>query len=72
MLGSYYLQQQEKLGQQFQELVLAPAASLHPDLGQACQSLEELPLRWVPRVRPRKFGKLLDGDVQACKQVHGV
>ena len=28
-----------------------------------------LPLTWRPRVRPRKFGAVLPGDVTTCRQV---
>ena len=28
-----------------------------------------LPLSWVPRLEPRRFGKVLKGDVAACRDV---
>lgn len=28
-----------------------------------------LPLAWVERMQPRKFGRVLDGDVAACLKV---
>ncbi|KAK9862393.1 hypothetical protein WJX84_009196, partial [Apatococcus fuscideae] len=34
-----------------------------------CQGLEELPIEWVPRLQPRRFGKVLEGEIAACRQV---
>ena len=31
--------------------------------------LRDLKLEWVPRLLPRAFGKVLSGELQACKQV---
>ena len=28
-----------------------------------------LPLMWTHRPRPRRFGKVLDGDIEACNKV---
>jgi hypothetical protein len=30
---------------------------------------EQLPLLWRPRLTPRKFGKVLPGEVGTCRQV---
>eukprot|EP00899_Mesostigma_viride_P021277 jgi/Mesvir1/29150/Mv25113-RA.1 len=38
--------------------------------GEACRGGEDaLPLEWVPRRRPRRFGKVLPGEVAACARV---
>lgn len=29
----------------------------------------DLPLAWVARMQPRKFGRVLDGDIAACQKV---
>jgi 1-aminocyclopropane-1-carboxylate deaminase/D-cysteine desulfhydrase-like pyridoxal-dependent ACC family enzyme len=33
------------------------------------QQEEQLPLSWVPRVVPRRFGKVLPGEACACRYV---
>lgn len=52
----YYQQQQHDL--------LAAFSSMHPH----CE-VDGLPLDWVSRMTPRKFGSVLPGDIQACKKV---
>ena len=33
------------------------------------EELHELPIKWVPRIQPRRFGKVLPGEIGACRQV---
>ena len=39
------------------------------DLPGELALMKPLPLTWTQRLRPRRFGKVLDGDVDASKQV---
>jgi len=36
---------------------------------KVAETLKKLPLEWVDRLRPRKFGNVLPGEIATCKQV---
>lgn len=46
-----------------------PSLACCPCVQVEAGALPELPLQWVGRARPRKFGRVLDGEVAACRQV---
>lgn len=56
---AYYLDQQHQLVQAF-------ASELW---GDAIPPEAQLPLRWLSRQVPRKFGNVLPGDIAACRDV---
>ncbi|KAK9816307.1 hypothetical protein WJX74_006529 [Apatococcus lobatus] len=45
------------------------SAFAHQHLGGLHEDLKELPIEWVPRIEPRRFGKVLPGEIGACRQV---
>jgi D-cysteine desulfhydrase len=56
----YYREQEKRM----LEMLQASDEYRSLDLGSC-------PIEWVPRPRPRKFGGLLPGDVEMCRQVAG-
>ena len=33
------------------------------------KDLSKLPIEWRPRIEPRRFGKVMPGEIGACRQV---
>ena len=46
-----------------------PASAEAARAASVAQQEEQLPLSWVPRVVPRRFGKVLPGEACACRYV---
>ncbi len=67
----YYEQQAAELAAAFQQQFDFAL----PDGGNAEAPHAALPLDWVERARPRRFGNVLPGEVAACRNVardHGI
>lgn len=58
----------------YQRTMLAAVRDTPPASAEAARAArvaqqQELPLSWVPRVAPRRFGKVLPGEPGACRDV---
>eukprot|EP00955_Chlamydomonas_euryale_P045537 353182-Chlamydomonas_euryale.AAC.29 len=58
---AYYEMQQSTLSAAFQQQVLSGSV---PQV-----AADALPLSWVPRPVPRKFGSVTPGDIDECKRI---
>jgi D-cysteine desulfhydrase len=58
----------------YQRALLAAVRDSPPASAEAVRAATvaqqlQLPLSWVPRVTPRRFGKVLPGELRACRDV---